>query len=190
MATNQKANIFVAAKKWVYSLFGKSLPEEQNTVVQTAQPQNPQEDSVATDIQTFKGYVGRLKEKASIFLTPFAKKGLTSATSASSAVRTSVDNKFLKNLVRTFLILFFTLVLIFLGIYFFRMLKSEDGITQFPGVSVTPPPFEPFKPSVYAEDPEILAIEEDVNILERELTQTKIREDGINPPSLDFDISF
>ncbi len=190
MATNPKTNIFVSVKKWLFNLTGKPLPEGQDAIAQPVEPEALQEDSVATDIKMFKGLVGKGKEKINTLITPFAKKGITSATSASTAVRSSVDNKFLKNLVRAFLILFFTLILVFIAIYFFRMLKSENGITQTPGVSVTPPPFEPFKPSVYAEDPAVLKIEEDVNILERELIQTNIREDGIDPPLLDFDISF
>jgi hypothetical protein len=139
MTTNKKTNVFVSAKKWLFSLLGKPIVEEQSASTQPPQPEAPQEDSVETDIKMFKGYVQKIKEKSSTFLAPFAKKGFTSAASASTAVRTSVDNKFLKNLVRAFLILFFTLVLVFLAIYFFRMLKSEDGITQTPGVSVNPP---------------------------------------------------
>ena len=70
------------------------------------------------------------------------------------------------------------------------MLKNGGVISQNPQTIVTPVPFVPFKPSVYADDPEVLKIEEDLTLLERELNQVKIKEDGIDPPKLDFDISF
>lgn len=190
MATTPKKIGLKSVRNWLLNLLGKPAPVDQEDTPQAPESQDPQEDSVAQDVQTVKTIFGKVTDKISLFLAPFTKKGIASAASSATAVRTSVDNKFLKNLVRTFLILFFTLILVFIGIYLFRMLKEENVITQNPGLTVTPPPFEPFKPSVYAQDPEVLKIEEDVNILERELNQTKIREDGINPPSLDFDISF
>lgn len=176
-------------RKWFFKLIRKPVSEATVTP-QTKETLTPQEDSVAQDLQKVKTIFEKINDNMRSFITPFAKKSATSATHTAQAVRASVDNNFLGNLVRTFLILFFSLVLVFIAIYLFRKIKSDEISTEVPSITTTPPPFEPFKPSVYAQDPEVLKIEEDVNILERELNQTKIREEGINPPSLDFDISF
>jgi hypothetical protein len=125
-------------------------------------------------------------------LSPFAKKGTTTATGATKAVAASVDNKFIKIVVRSTIIIFFAIVLIFIAVYLFGRLKEESGGISNGGVATTPSPvpFDPYKPSVYAEDPEILKLEEDIRILEMELSGTEIKEDGINPPRLDWNVNF
>jgi hypothetical protein len=190
---SEKLNIISGGKKWLYSLFGKTPTEEANQASGTEAPQEsrePQEDSVASDIKMFKDFAEKSFEKTKTILTPFAKKGVSSATGASKAVSSSVDNKFIKTLIRSFLIIFFAIVLIFIAVYLFRMLKQENGSVPTGSTSTTPVPFAPSKPSVYAQDAEVLKLEEDINILERELTTVNIKEDGINPPKLDFDIKF
>ncbi|OGM10407.1 hypothetical protein A2Z67_02900 [Candidatus Woesebacteria bacterium RBG_13_36_22] len=190
---DKKLNIIEGGKKWFRSLVGKTTFEDINILPEadTSQElQEQQEDSVANDIRMFKDFAKRNIEKTKTILTPFAKKGASSATDVTKVVSSSVDNKFIKALVRSFLIIFFVIVLIFIATYLFKTLKKENGIVHNNGVSVTPVPFEPYKPSIYAQDAEVLKLEEDVNILERELAEVKIKEDGINPPKLDYDISF
>ena len=188
----EKLNIIGSGKKWIYTLMGKTLPAEENKVAadETQEPQEVREDSVANDMKSFKEFAKKSVEKTKTVLSPFAKKSVTSATDASKVVSTSVDNKFIKILIRTFLILFFIIVLVFIAFYLFRTIQEENGVVRTDGVSVTPVPFAPYKPSVYAQDPEVLRLEEEINILERELARVSVKEDGINPPKLDYDISF
>lgn len=54
----------------------------------------------------------------------------------------------------------------------------------------TPVGFQPYKPSVYAGDPEVLKLEEEINILDREVSSAQIKETTLNPPTLDFNINF
>jgi hypothetical protein len=189
----KKINIIGGAKKWIFALMGKTLPVEDNKDTEDVQSQETgsvQEDSVANDMKKFKEFVKMGTEKAKTVISPYAKKSMTSATDASKVVSTSADHKFIKGLIRTFLILFFTMVLVFIAIYLFRTLQTESDPVAPVGESVTPVPFSPFKPSVYAQDPEILQLEEEINILERELARVNIKEDGINPPRLDYNINF
>lgn len=187
----KKLNLIKKSKKWFYSLMGKTPSVDNQTAVKSQEEtQEPQEDSVVNDIKMFKEFAKKSFDKTRTLLTPFAKKGAASATDASKVVTTSVDNKFIRLLIRSFLIIFFTIVLIFIAIYLFKMIQNEDGTTHTGGVSATPVPFAPYKPSVYAQDPEVLRLEDEVNILERELTRVTIKEDGINPPKLDYEISF
>lgn len=68
--------------------------------------------------------------------------------------------------------------------------QREAGVGD--GVVVTPTgqPFQPYKPSVYAEDELVLEMEEDLLILDREMSTTSLKEEILNPPVLDFDINF
>ena len=150
---DKKLNIIEGGKKWFRSLVGKTTFEDINILPEadTSQElQEQQEDSVANDIRMFKDFAKRNIEKTKTILTPFAKKGASSATDVTKVVSSSVDNKFIKALVRSFLIIFFVIVLIFIATYLFKTLKKENGIVHNNGVSVTPVPFEPYKPSIYA----------------------------------------
>jgi hypothetical protein len=190
----KNTNIIGSAKSWIYKLMGKTPPVIENETSGENAPQETQgvqEDSVANDMRMLKEFAKKSVEKAKTVVAPYAKKGMVSVSDTSKVVSTSADHKFIKTLIRTFLILFFTVVLIFIAIYLYRMLQKENVAVQ-PGssVSVTPVPFSPFKPSVYALDPEVLQLEEEINILERELARVNIKEEGVNPPKLDFSINF
>jgi len=192
-----KINIFGAGKKWLYSLMGKKVPVEEKVAPVAGnssdnQPlQDVQEDSIASDIKMFKDFTKKSIDATKTMLSPFAKKGATTATGAAKTVSSSVDNKFIKMVVRSFIIIFFAVILLFIASYLFKRLKEEQEITHNGSVSVvTPVPFEPYVPSVYAQDPEILQLEEDLDILGKELNSVNIKEDGINPPKLDYDINF
>lgn len=54
----------------------------------------------------------------------------------------------------------------------------------------TVPVYQSQKPSIYAEDEEILGIEEKVKVLDKEMSDTVVRETILNPPPLDFDVDF
>lgn len=56
--------------------------------------------------------------------------------------------------------------------------------------SPTPVEYIPSIPSVYATDPEIVKLDEDISVLDLEIAGTQLRETTLNPPSLDFNISF
>lgn len=185
------------AKKWLFALIGKPLPENSqvqdgNVQKNPLQNQEPQEDSVDGDIKMFKSFVNKGVGMVKTYLTPFAKKGTESVTNTTFAVKSSVDNKFIKIAVRSFIIIFFLIILIFVALYLFGRLKKEVEIVSpdNPVETPTPASFNPYKPSVYADDPEILILDEEINLLEGDIRGETIRESGINPPSLDYNISF
>ena len=62
-------------------------------------------------------------------------------------------------------------------------------------VLVTPPtptysPYQKYKPSVYAEDPNFKKIDEGMNVLYNEVEHTSLDDQTLTPPSLDFKIDF
>jgi len=117
--------------------------------------------------------------------------GVTYCGNSTSEAKQLVDKSFLKKLVRAFLILVFLIILTFIAFRLFRTLQEDDGVVvRPPGISPSPIPYQPYKPSIYAGDPEVLQLEEDINILEAELTNTNIREEQLFPPSLDFNVKF
>jgi hypothetical protein len=71
-------------------------------------------------------------------------------------------------------------------------MRSDKKITQAPPLPPVPtiPPFQRFKPSIYADDPVILKLQEDISVLDRELSNTQIKETILEPPSLDFNVTF
>ena len=70
--------------------------------------------------------------------------------------------------------------------------RQNDRVISEPvgGVFPTLPPFQQYRPSVYADDPLILQLEKDINVLDRELSNVQIKEILLEPPKFDFNISF
>ena len=166
----------------------KAVKQEATLSTMTA---SSEEDSIVADIEGFKKFVGKTVKKVSIKTTPVAEHGAELGSQAVSGAKQLVDKSFLKKLVRVFLILVFLIILVFIALRLFKILQEDNGeVVRPPGVSPSPIPYEPYKPSVYAGDPEVLQLEEDINILEAELTNTNIREERLFPPSLDFNVRF
>ena len=79
-------------------------------------------------------------------------------------------------------------LLSFVAAYFFN---RDDTSIKTPIVVIpTTQPFRPFRPSVYADDPEILRLEEDMNVLDIELSAVPLPESILIPPTLDYNIRF
>lgn len=196
--TNQEPNKkglvqsgFGGISSWFGSLLGKRKPAQPTTGIETKIPQKSDttatEDSVAQDIQSFKSFVGKLSTQVSKSVGPSVSKSKAGVSSFGQVI----DKNFLKKLVRAFLIIFFLMLVTFIGIKLFRELGKNGGNGGIgDGASPTPVQYQPYKPSVYADDPETLKLEEDINVLERELSGTNLRETLLNPPSLDFEVSF
>jgi hypothetical protein len=148
------------------------------------------EDSVKEDLKKFKALVGKYKSKVDEKVDPVTAAGVQKAVSAINASGSVADKPFYKKLVKVFFILFFLLILIFVAATLFNILKSKK-ITEAPVLPTpSPVPFEPTKPSVYASDESVLKLEEDIDLLEKELVRVSLRDNDLLPPKLDFDINF
>jgi len=64
-----------------------------------------------------------------------------------------------------------------------REVVVPTGTTQFPFFDIT-------NPSAYATDPDILNLEQEISVLDKEINEVDLKESLLQPPSLDFDIDF
>ena len=151
----------------------------------------PAPDPVAQDLESLKKLVGKFSGKVKTSVGPQMTKA-TSSTST-SFVKT-VDKGFIKKILRVFLVIVFLMIAVFVGMKLFKTYQENGGGVSPTGTvtepTVTPIVYEPFKPSLYAEDPEILKLEEDIDVLVREISGSNIKEITLNPPTLDFNITF
>jgi len=88
---------------------------------------------------------------------------------------------------------FFVAFVIVLGLVY-RLLNPPTVIKRNPIPSpvskVTPPPLEARNPSKYAEDESVLELEQKIRDLDKQITDTNVRESTLNPPSLNFEVGF
>ena len=70
-----------------------------------------------------------------------------------------------------------------------KQLLDKRKVTPLPSPSPTPSE-EISAPSAYATDSAVLAIEEDLETLEKDLLETNLYETGLNPPVLDMKVEF
>ncbi|OGM14513.1 hypothetical protein A3A76_05940 [Candidatus Woesebacteria bacterium RIFCSPLOWO2_01_FULL_39_23] len=83
------------------------------------------------------------------------------------------------------------LIIIGLGVYakFFMEKAGVEDISTLPPTP-TYSPYQKYKPSIYADDPVVLKLEEDFNVLEAEMLTTPLTEGTLTLPVLDFEINF
>ena len=154
----------------------------------------PSEDSVKKDIEKLKKVISKVGVGVSKKVTPKIEQGSEIKYAASNAFKRANGADFIVKILKGFIIGVVLLTLIYLGVTLFRSVgngaSNKKDISQVTGPTPTNIEFQPYKPSVYAEDAEILGFEESLNILEKEIASTNIRETSLNPPKLDFNINF
>lgn len=148
------------------------------------------EDSVKEDLKKFKSLIGKYKAKVDDRILPIASSGAQKAASVINTSGEVVDKSFYKKLLKVFFALFFVLILVFIAATLFNILKSKDEHLVSNSPTPTPVPYEPTRPSVYAQDEVVLKLEEDIDLLENELIRVSLRENDLLPPRLDFNINF
>ena len=114
----------------------------------------------------------------------------TSSTNAIDKVKSKFNFGTVKKLMGVVLGAMFIIIIGIVAIGLYTKLQKPQTAPTKVEPSPTPPTYQTFKPSVYAKDPEVLKIEENLDILNREMDTTNLKEDNLLPPKLDFDISF
>lgn len=99
-------------------------------------------------------------------------------------------NKLNKRRIAIFLLAILILFGLSWAVTEFKKVKKEKGIAPLPSPSPTPIEEEITAPSAYATDSAVLAIEEDLKTLEKDLLETDLYETGLNPPVLDMKVEF
>ena len=179
---------------WFRALLGKpAQPIKSQTKSSKSEPEiPPEEDSIVQDIESLKSFVKTVGHTVS---TQKVEPRKVASLPKPPQIPAGITKKSpLKNLIRVLLVVFFLLILTFIGIRIVQLLSNggnDDTTVQLPNnVIPSPVPYIPHNPSVYAEDVEVLKLEEDILVLERELSNTNIKEDRLYPPTLDYNVRF
>lgn len=184
---------------WIGSLTGKPQAPKKQTAAKPAPTAAPApDDPVSQDLQALKKFVGKIKQDVSKNVAPVVSKGVASTEVTAASMVNKVDKGALKKVLKIVVILLVVLIIIFAGVMMFKNLKLPAGLSggnsPTPSSAATPTPtpivFVPPQKSIYADDPAILKLEQELNVLTREVSGTNIRENTLNPPTLDFNISF
>ncbi len=160
-----------------------------------------EEDSVKKDFKKFKAFSSSLINKLLNYLPRLNKvKTLNMEKTDRSLGLPFLKDAYLKQqlfkILKIFVLVLAVLIVLYSTIALLgRFLKSLNLGKNSPQSSqnlLTPTPFNYsfYKPSVYADDASILKLEEEVNILMKEILNYSVSERNLFPPSLDFDISF
>jgi hypothetical protein len=147
-------------------------------------------DSILQDLNVFKGIAQEAAAKVKEVASPVLSKGLESSNQAATVTKAFAKTDKFKKMIP---ILLFVLVLIIVGIIGFSLIKNmgkKDDPTIVTGPTPTSADYYPTEPSLYADDPEVLKLEEMINQLDREIAGTQLRETTLNSPVLDFNINF
>lgn len=149
------------------------------------------EDSVKEDIVKFKAFIGKYKKQADTKMAPMTQRGYEAVGKMTATADSVSDRPFYKKMLNLFFTLFFVLILVYVGATLYNIWRGKNPVNQTSEEPTpTPVPFVPAKPSVYAKDEVILKIEEDINVLKNELIRVSLRENDLQPPRLDFDVTF
>lgn len=171
---------------------GKQLP--QRNLVSPGLPKKgeakPADDQVSQDISKAKvatdKFVGKVKEK----VTPAVAKRIPKLSDVAGAGEGLISGDLIKKLTRTAVIAGALILLLYIASLFFKT-PGEDGAV--PGVEIPTPtvaPYLPYNPSIYAEEELVLKLEEDIKVLDRELSTAQLKESILTLPVLDFEIEF
>lgn len=160
---------------------GRQLPHDD--LVRTGLPKKGEnlssDDQVGIDFQKAKEAKNKLLGTVGESVSPIvAKQGK------------KFSGLLIKKLLRIGVIAVLLIVLFYIGSLMLRTFtqNGENGQIAVPSPSVAP--FHPFNPSIYADDEQVLQMEEDIKVLDRELSTTQLKETILTPPVLDFDIDF
>lgn len=169
---------------------GKQLPHNELIPKNLPRKGEGQTDQVKEDLSKLSSFInallGRVKEDVSSKVSvkkPDIKK-------ISSPLKNIFDPYFIKKIVRIIVIAAILIALFYIGSIVIRTVL-KDG--QLGGGAIPTPsvaPYQPYKPSIYADDERLLQMEEEEKILDREMSAATLKETILTPPGLDFDIDF
>jgi hypothetical protein len=190
---------------WFNSLLGRPRQKKESVKtdkkpvekkeVKTAEYSVNQEvdgDSVQKDIEVAENFIRSITNRLSnIFAPVIAKKPALEIQKVTTPFN-KIPFEGLKKVIYPFMVLILVLVVFFVGIGIFRILREGGDERGRGGVEemVTPVVYRPKEPSVYANDPQIIQIETDINVLLGEMSSKVLKESTLIPPRLDFNISF
>lgn len=212
--SNKKLNPVV---KWLNMLMGKPVAKDipvevkqsdQPTQSQPAAPTvtppiNPTveeavQDSITADFEKVQKVAQKVFKTASIKATPLVNKGKAESAVLASSAGKVIDTSFLRKAIKMLIVILVLMVIVFMAIKIFpnKIISPAGEISptkeEISGQteSLAPIDYHQYIDSIYATDPEVLRVEESIKVLDREINNIQYKDPALNPPSIDFDVSF
>lgn len=164
------------------NLVRKKLPRKGKT--------NQEEDQIADDIRKAKEVKEQIVQKVQEQLQPVISQAAPKITSAAQPVKSLFGGELIKKILRITTIVILIIIFLYIISLFVKNLKQNGEVALNGLPTPTLAPYLPYNPSVYAEDDLVLKLEEDIKVLDRELSTAQLKETILTPPVLDFDINF
>ena len=170
----------------------KQLPHQD--LVKTGKPRkgkvSPEGDQIAVDIKKAKEVKEQIVQKVQQQLQPVVSQAVPKITSAAQPVKSLFGGELIKKILRLPAIIMLFIVFLYIISLFVKNLRQDGEIALNGLPTPTLAPYLPYNPSVYAEDDLVLMLEEEIKVLDRELSTAQLKENILTPPVLDFDINF
>ncbi len=152
------------------------------------------DDQISADLKKFKSTKEKLTKNIKTTLAPVISEKIpvvhTAKKSILSLPSKLLDAALLKKLAKFAIIALLFLTLFYIGSRILTTVikdsEETDGVIPAPTIGQ----FRPYQPSIYAEDELMKALDEDIKVLDSELSTTQLKETILNPPSLNFNINF
>jgi len=188
-------------KKFLNALLGRSNPVEipAGQVTYQGGPTTPAaqpvpDDPLHQDLAKASTLIKTISAKLPKVALPIVPKNETPQDPQISQVSEILKPNKVKKLIPLIIGLVILLVLVLVGFfaysYIAKLRSPKDNPIVVTNPSPTPIEQEQTQPSIYANDPDILKLQEDINVLDREVVGAQLRESTLNAPVLDFNISF
>jgi len=141
----------------------------------------PQDDQITVDIKKAKEFkdeiVGKVKEQ----ISPVVSQATPKITSAAQPVKSLFKGEFIKKILKIAAILFLIIIFLYIISLFVKNIRENGEISQNGLPTPTLIPYLPYNPSVYADDELVLELEEDINVLDRELSPNLGKQSSLHP---------
>ncbi len=171
---------------------GKHLPHDD--LVRRGLPKKGEvdqtQDQISQDIGKIKDITGKVFGKVRSTLYPKISENIPVVVNVRSSIKDKFNSELIKKIAKGFFVILFLILLLYITSMVMKTIVQKEvgdnGGVPTPSIAQ----FTPYKPSIYAEDELVLQLEEDVKVLERELSTSQLKENLLTPPVLDYNINF
>ena len=151
---------------------------------------HPPADQMTQDLEKAKAATGKFVDRLKGKVKPVIAERAPFLKEVAEPARSLFSGDLVKKLVRTAIVALLLILLLYIASLFVKKPNDVGIITKDGLPTPTVVPYLPYNPSVYAEDELVLRLEEEIKVLDREISTARLKETILTPPSLDFDIDF
>jgi hypothetical protein len=154
-------------------------------------------NSVIDDFNKIRSFTQKFTSAAEEKAAPLIQKGKAESAVIGASAGKVVDTSFIRKIIKILVVILAVMLIIYIAFKLFGNsniklpgITGQSTLTPSDSVSVTPFDLHQVTNSIYAKDPEVLKIEENIKVLHGELNNTELKDSSLNPPNVDFNVSF